>query len=80
VAENDWDQTGVDARTEENLMLFQLVEELPPDQQLVICRRFIEQKSLRDIAQELNRSEGAIKQLQFRALANLRARMRSRYV
>jgi RNA polymerase sigma-70 factor (ECF subfamily) len=80
VAENDWDQTGIDVRTEENLMLFQLVEELPPDQRTVVCGRFIEQKSLRDIARELNRSEGAIKQLQFRALQNLRERMRSRYV
>jgi RNA polymerase sigma-70 factor (ECF subfamily) len=80
IAENDWDETGLDARTEENLMLFQLVDELPSDQRLVICRRFIEQRSLKDIAQELSRSEGAIKQLQFRALQNLRTRMRSRYV
>jgi RNA polymerase sigma-70 factor (ECF subfamily) len=80
VSENDWDETGVDAKTEENLMLFQLVDELPSDQRLVIYRRFIEQKSLREIAEELGRSEGAIKQLQFRALASLRARMRSRYV
>ena len=80
VAENDWDSTGIDAKTEENLILFQLVDELPPDQRLVIGRRFIDQKSLREIAQELGRSEGAIKQLQFRALQNLRARMRSRYV
>ena len=80
VAENDWDQTGMDAKTEENLILFQLVDELPPDQRLVIGQRFIEQKSLRDIAHGLGRSEGAIKQLQFRALQNLRMRMRSRYV
>jgi RNA polymerase sigma-70 factor (ECF subfamily) len=80
VAENDWDETGVDARTEENLILFQLVDELPPDQRLVICGRFVDQKSLKEIAQELRRSEGAIKQLQFRALQNLRSRMRSRYV
>ena len=80
VSENDWDETGFDTKTEENLMLFQLVEELPSDQRLVICRRFMEQKSLREIAQELDRSEGAIKQLQFRALQSLRSRMRSRYV
>ena len=80
VSENDWDETGIDDRREENLMLFQLVDELPPDQRLVISRRFIEQKSLKEIARELRRSEGAIKQLQFRALQNLRARMRSRYV
>jgi RNA polymerase sigma-70 factor, ECF subfamily len=80
VSENDWDETGVDAKTEENLMLFQLVDELPSDQRRVICGRFIDQKSLREIAQDLGRSEGAIKQLQFRALQNLRTRMRSRYV
>ena len=80
VSQNDWDETGVDARTEENLMLFQLVDELPSDQRLVICRRFIDQKSLREIAHELGRSEGAIKQLQFRALQSLRTQMRSRYV
>jgi RNA polymerase sigma-70 factor, ECF subfamily len=80
VPENDWDQTGIDSKIEENLMLFELVEDLPSDQRLVICRRFIDQKSLREIAQELCRSEGVIKQLQFRALRSLRTRIRSRYV
>ena len=46
-------------------MLFQLVDRLPADQRLVIMRRFVEQKSVRDIALELARSEGAVKQLQF---------------
>ncbi len=80
VSENDWDDAGFDTKAEENLMLFELVEELPSDQRLVIRRRFMEQKGLREIAQELKRSEGAIKQLQLRALQNLRLRMRSRYV
>jgi RNA polymerase sigma-70 factor (ECF subfamily) len=80
IPENDWDQTGIDPKIEENVMLFQLVDELPSDQRLVICRRFIDQKSLREIAQELCRSEGAVKQLQFRALQSLRTRIRSRYV
>jgi len=69
-----------DPKIEESAMLSQLVEELPPDQRLVIERRFIEQKSVREIADELRRSEGAIKQLQFRALQNLRARMRGDHV
>jgi len=77
---NDWDQTGNDTKIEENLILFQLVHELPSDQRLVICHRFVDQKSLREIAQELGRTEGAIKQLQFRALQNLRTRMRNRHV
>ncbi len=80
VPANDWDETGSDAKIEENLILFQLVNELPPDQRLVVCRRFVDQKSLREIAQELRRSEGAIKQLQFRALQGLRTRMRNRHV
>jgi DNA-directed RNA polymerase specialized sigma24 family protein len=37
--------------------------------------RFAEEKSIREIAGHLSRSEGAIKQLQFRALQSLRARM-----
>jgi RNA polymerase sigma-70 factor, ECF subfamily len=61
---------------EERATLFHLVNELPPDQQRVVNMRFVEQKSIREIAQALRRSEGAVKQLQFRALENLRARMR----
>ena len=55
--------------------LFRLVEQLPADQRRVIGMRFAEQKSIREIATELGRSEGAVKQLQYRALQNLRARM-----
>jgi RNA polymerase sigma-70 factor, ECF subfamily len=54
--------------------LFQLVNSLPEDQRSVIIQRFMEQKSIRDIAIEFGRSEGAIKQLQYRALEALRAR------
>ena len=53
--------------------LFRLVQGLPSDQQRVITMRFAEEKSIREIAQELGRSEGAIKQLQFRGLQTLRA-------
>jgi RNA polymerase sigma-70 factor (ECF subfamily) len=55
--------------------VYQLVDKLPWDQRYVIRLRFAEEKSIREIAQRLSRSEGAIKQLQFRALQNLRARM-----
>ena len=61
---------------EQRAMLFELVDTLSPDQRRVIVRRFVEQKSTREIAGELGRSEGAVKQLQFRALENLRERMR----
>jgi DNA-directed RNA polymerase specialized sigma24 family protein len=39
----------------------------------------VDQRSLREIAQEMGRSEGAIKQLQFRALQTLRTRIRSNH-
>ena len=55
--------------------LFQLVDRLPQDQRRVIVLRFAEQKSIREIAAEMKRTEGAIKQLQFRALEKLRAEM-----
>ncbi len=60
---------------ERRAALFQLVERLPEDQRRVIVMRFVEQKSIREIAQDLKRTEGAIKQLQFRALEKLRASM-----
>jgi RNA polymerase sigma-70 factor (ECF subfamily) len=59
---------------ERRTALFQLVEQLPADQRTVVIKRFVEEKSIRDIAQELGRTEGAIKQLQYRALEALRAR------
>ena len=60
---------------ESRAMLFQLVQRLPEAQFRVIHLRFVEQKSIREIAQELGRSEGAVKQLQLRAIENLRAQM-----
>ncbi len=55
--------------------LFHFVNELPADQRRVIVERFVEQRSIRDIAERLDKTEGAIKQLQFRALQSLRTRM-----
>jgi RNA polymerase sigma-70 factor (ECF subfamily) len=63
-------------QVERRARLFRAVEELPDDQRTVIRLRFSEEKSIREIASELNRSEGAVKQLQFRGLENLRARLR----
>jgi RNA polymerase sigma-70 factor, ECF subfamily len=63
---------------ERSVMLAQVVGSLLPDQKHVIIRRFIDQKSIREIAQELGRSEGAIKQLQLRALENLRDKLGDR--
>ena len=53
-------------------VLFRLVDALADDQRRVIAMRFAEEKSIKQIAAELGRSEGAVKQLQFRALRNLR--------
>ncbi len=60
--------------------VYQLVGQLPWDQRYVIRLRFAEEKSIREIAQQLSRSEGAIKQLQFRALQTLRARLSEKNV
>ena len=60
--------------------IYRLVDQLPWDQRYVIRLRFAEEKSIREISQKLSRSEGAIKQLQFRALQSLRARMSERNV
>ena len=63
-------------QVERRARLFSAVESLPEDQRRVILLRFGEEKSIREIASALNRSEGAVKQLQFRGLENLRARLR----
>ena len=63
---------------ERRARLFRLVDELPDDQRCVIALRFAEEKSIREIAEELGRTEGAVKQLQFRALQSLRAKIEDR--
>jgi len=60
---------------ERRARLFRAVDKLPDDQRRVIVLRFSEEKSIREIADELGRSDGAIKQLQFRGLENLRSRL-----
>ena len=67
----DWDQCGPE-EIERGTILAELVESLLPEQRTVIIRRFIEQRSIREVANELGRSEGAVKQLQLRALESLR--------
>jgi RNA polymerase sigma-70 factor (ECF subfamily) len=61
--------------TEDFARLLRLVDELPSSQRLVIFERFVEQKSIREIAQRMGKSEGAVKQLQLRALQTLRTQM-----
>ena len=61
---------------ERSAELFRLVSDLAEDQRRVVVMRFTEERSIREIAQELGRSEGAVKQLQFRALQTLRVRIK----
>lgn len=70
------DSTATDLEeVERRARLFSAVDKLQEDQRRVIMMRFAEEKSIREIAEELERSEGAVKQLQFRALENLRNRL-----
>ena len=55
--------------------MFRMVGELAEDQRRVVVMRFAEDKSISEIANELRRSQGAVKQMQFRALENLRAKV-----
>ncbi|HUA33330.1 MAG TPA: RNA polymerase sigma factor [Candidatus Binataceae bacterium] len=75
----DLDPPGAGAldEVESRARLFRLVDQLPADQRRVIILRFAEQISIADVARQLGKSEGAIKQLQFRGLKNLRIRMAS---
>jgi RNA polymerase sigma factor (sigma-70 family) len=60
---------------EHRARLFRLVGELPEVQKHVILQRFVEQRSIAEIAKRLGKTAGAIKQLQLRAVQRLRARM-----
>jgi len=60
---------------ERRARMFKLIDELAGDQHRVVLMRFAEEKSIRQIAGELDRSEGAVKQLQFRALESLRKKL-----
>ena len=71
-------ELGADGNSEQRAILTQLLESLPEDQKRVIVERFLEQKSIREIAQEIRRSEGAVKQLQLRGLRKLRDSLRSK--
>jgi RNA polymerase sigma-70 factor (ECF subfamily) len=52
--------------------LFALVRNLPEEQRRVIEMRFAEERSVKEIALALGKTEGAIKQLQFRGVQKLR--------
>ena len=69
-----------DPGLERRAMLFQLVERLPDAQRRVIELRYVEGRSLVEAAAALGKTEGAVKQLQRRALEQLRAELEARHV
>lgn len=71
----EMDLAGSRDEIEQSVLLGRLVDGLPRDQRTVLIRRFVDQKSTREIAQELGRTEGAVKQLQLRGLENLRDKL-----
>jgi RNA polymerase sigma-70 factor (ECF subfamily) len=83
LAVDDPPEMSAEARTlvdleevERRASLFRLVDQLPEDQRRVIAMRFAEEKSIREIAEALGRTEGAVKQLQFRGLQTLRMQIK----
>jgi RNA polymerase sigma-70 factor, ECF subfamily len=60
---------------EDHAAVYRFVRELPDDQRRVIEMRFAEEKGIREIAETMGRTEGAVKQLQYRAMQSLRERM-----
>jgi RNA polymerase sigma-70 factor, ECF subfamily len=77
LAQPDFSSTDVDF-IERHVHFFRLVEQLPEIQRRVVCERFVDERSIREIARRLSKTEGAIKQLQFRALRTLRAQIGDR--
>ena len=63
---------------ESRVALFRSVDRLPQEQRRVVVMRFSEGKSIREIANEMQKSEGAVKQLQWRGLQTLRTQMGGR--
>ena len=66
-----WENRLIEVET--RTQLFDLVRRLPREQRRVIVMRFGEEKSISEVAQSMNKSEGAIKALQHRAVQTLRA-------
>ena len=73
---DDSDAPSTSDDVERRALLFRLVDTLPPAQRDVLVARFAEQRSIADVARQLGRSEGAVKQLQLRAIEALRAQVR----
>ena len=76
---DDIELETVAADADRHTLFTQLLDRLPYDQRRVIECRFFAQRSIHEIAREMGRSEGAVKQLQFRALETLRAQVTNRH-
>jgi RNA polymerase sigma-70 factor, ECF subfamily len=63
-------------RTEVQQMVRAAIEKLPADQARAVQLRFLADLSIRDIAQALDRSEGAVKSLLHRALQGMRQHLK----
>jgi len=70
---------ATDPEFERQVMLFQLVARLPDEQRRVIELRFGEGRSIQEAAAAVGKSAGAVKQLQHRALQNLRKAMETHH-
>ncbi len=73
---DDSDEPSSSDDVERRALLFRLVDTLPTAQRNVLVARFAEQRSIADVARQLGRSEGAVKQLQLRAIEALRSQVR----
>ena len=56
---------------QEQIVLLKLIKELPSDQQLVLKLKFFEDLTNTEIAEALNKSEGAIRVIQHRGITKL---------
>jgi RNA polymerase sigma-70 factor (ECF subfamily) len=62
-------------RAERSAELARALDDLPDAQRDVLIMRFLLGRSIREVADRIGRSEGAVKQLQARGLAALRGRL-----
>jgi len=68
--DESWEARVIEVET--RARLFELVRKLPRDQRDVIVMRFGQEKSIRETAGAMSRTEGAVKALQHRAMETLR--------
>jgi len=72
------DPFGDALNSEEQRELREVVHRLPPDRQMLLQMKFVEERSNLEIAREMGRTEGAIKALLHRTLVALRSDLATR--